>query len=504
MDAELGGTLSNCDRLLQDAPVESIRRRSCWCPTVRLSAILVKSQFRGLPAWRPREQYCVMKSPCFSKALLLLLLAAAAGALPSWGETVKDREGAVRNDRAALEKNARWLYNDWRAALAEGKKSGKPVLVVLRCVPCIACSGIDAQVLLEETELKPVMDQFVCVRVINANDLDLSLFQFDYDLSFSVLFFNGDGTLYGRYSSWTHQKNAQDKTTAAFRAAMEGALALHRGYPDNRSSLAGKLGPKSAFKTPIDIPTPSGKYKVELDWSGKVVPSCVHCHQIGDALRLSHRNRKEAMPQELIYPWPAPEAIGLTLAADRAARVESVAAGSIAAGAGFQSGDDLVSLEGQPLLSVADVSWVLHRAGSETLRAEVMRAGERRALTLEFPAGWRSKVDISRRAGTWGFRAMALGGLQLEALTEDLRAARGLQSGDLGLLVKHAGEYGKHAAAKKAGFQKGDVIVTLDGISGRLSESELIGRLLERPAGDKVKAVVLRGETRSELMLPVQ
>ncbi len=445
-----------------------------------------------------------MKSPCFHKALLLVLLAFAAGALPSLSQAVKDREGAVRNDKAAMEQNSRWLYNDWRAALAEGKRTGKPVMVVLRCVPCIACSGIDAQVLLEETELKPVMDQFVRVRVINANDLDLSLFQFDYDLSFSVLFFNGDGSLYGRYGSWTHQKNAQDKTTAGFRAAMEGALALHRGYPGNRASLAGKLGPKPAFKTPIDIPTLSGKYKVELDWSGKVVPSCVHCHQIGDALRLNLRNRKEAIPQELIYPWPAPEAVGLTLAADRAARVESVAPGSIAAAAGFQRGDDVVSLEGQPLLSTADVSWVLHRAGGEALRAEVLRDGERRGLTLKLSDGWRSKVDISRRVGAWGFRAMALGGLQLESLPDDVRAARGLQAEELGLVVKHAGEYGKHAAAKKAGFQKGDVIVSLEGIKGRLTESELIGRLLERPAGDKVKAVVLRGETRSELLLPVQ
>ena len=74
--------------------------------------------------------------------------------------------------------------------------------MVLRCVPCLACAGIDAQVLLQETELAPLLDQFVCVRVINANALDLSLFQFDYDLSFSTLFFNGDGTVYGRYGSW--------------------------------------------------------------------------------------------------------------------------------------------------------------------------------------------------------------------------------------------------------------------------------------------------------------
>src|SRR6476660_5396155 len=91
-----------------------------------------------------------------------------------FAETVKDREGAVRDDRAAMEKDARWLYNDFQKGFAEGKRTGKPVLVVLRCIPCLACSGIDAQVLLQDSDLTPLLDQFVCVRVINANTLDLS------------------------------------------------------------------------------------------------------------------------------------------------------------------------------------------------------------------------------------------------------------------------------------------------------------------------------------------
>ena len=105
---------------------------------------------------------------------------------------------------------------------------------MLRCVPCLSCTGIDAQVL-EEKELIPLLDQFVCVRVINANALDLSLFQFDYDLSFSTLFFNGDGTIYGRSGSWTHQHDPMNKTTAGFRSTLESALAIHRVFPANKA-----------------------------------------------------------------------------------------------------------------------------------------------------------------------------------------------------------------------------------------------------------------------------
>ena len=40
--------------------------------------------------------------------------------------------------RSALGDNAlagTWIYDDLEAGVAEGKKSGKPLLVVLRCVP---------------------------------------------------------------------------------------------------------------------------------------------------------------------------------------------------------------------------------------------------------------------------------------------------------------------------------------------------------------------------------
>ena len=88
----------------------------------------------------------------------------------------------MRNDRATLEYDARWIYNDVERGFAEAKRTGKPLLAVLRCVPCLSCAGIDASVL-EAKSLAPLLDQFVCVRIINANALDLSLFQFDYDLS---------------------------------------------------------------------------------------------------------------------------------------------------------------------------------------------------------------------------------------------------------------------------------------------------------------------------------
>ena len=169
-------------------------------------------------------------------------------------------------------------------------------------------------------------------------------------------------------------------------------------------------------------------------------------------------------------------------------------------------GDDIITLAGQPLVSIADVSWVLHRAPEAgTLAASVRRGGMEKPLTIELPKDWRRRADISRRVGTWPMRAMAFGGLVLEDLSDEERGRRTLSKEDLGLFIKAVGQYGKHATAKNAGFQKDDVIVSIDGWSKRASESEMIGHLLRtRMPGEQVKATVLRGDQRVELTLPMQ
>ena len=422
-----------------------------------------------------------------------------------FADAVKDREGAVRGDKAAMENDKRWIYNDWERGFEQAKWSHKPLLVVLRCVPCLACQGIDASVL-TEPGLAPLLDQFVCVRLINANTLDLSLFQVDYDLSFSAVMFNGDGTVYGRYGSWKHQKDPKEKDTASFKAALTAALAIHRNYPDNKAALAGKQGAPMPFRTTTEIPELAKKYKRDLDWQGKVVPSCVHCHQVGDGVRAFYRGQKRPIPTEWIFPWPAPEAIGVTLASDRAARIDSVAGGSVAAKAGLKAGDEIVSLARQPLVSAADFSWVLHRApAAGTLPAVVKRGGSEESLQLALPAGWREKSGDPRRVGTWAMRGMATGGLALEDLPDDARAARGLGKQDLALLVKFVGQYGSHAAAKNAGFRKDDVLVQVAGLKSRLSEGEMIGELLQKHfPGEKLRTTVLRGAERIDLQLPMQ
>ena len=74
------------------------------------------------------------------------------------------------------------------------------------------------------------------VRMVQGNGMDLSLFQFDYDLTFSVFFMNPDKTIYGRYGTRAEFENAaKDISIESFKQALEGALALHKAYPKNKT-----------------------------------------------------------------------------------------------------------------------------------------------------------------------------------------------------------------------------------------------------------------------------
>jgi hypothetical protein len=96
----------------------------------------------------------------------------------------QDREKKVRDDRLTVEEDGYWIYNDLPKAFDEAKKTGKPLLVAIRCIPCEACAKLDAQVVSRDPVVRKLLDEFVCVRIVQANGLDLSLFQYDYDLSF--------------------------------------------------------------------------------------------------------------------------------------------------------------------------------------------------------------------------------------------------------------------------------------------------------------------------------
>lgn len=415
------------------------------------------------------------------------------------------REKKVRDDKVKVEKDGFWIYNDLPKAMAEAKKDGKPLVVALRCIPCEECVKLDDDLVDKDESIRPLLEKFTRVRVVSTNGLDLSTFQYDTDQSFAVFFLNVDGTIYGRFGTRSHRTNwVGDVSLPGLAEALKGALELHAGYPKNKDSLAGKRGPAPPHPVPEKFPSLT-KYKPEIDYKGNVVQSCIHCHQIGDAVREEYRKKKEPLPDDVLFPYPHPKSQGLILDPKTKATVKEVTKDSVAEKAGFKVGDEIKTLAGQPLLSVADVQWVLHNTPAKggKVSVEVVRDGKPTTLTLTLPTGWREADDISWRVSSWGMRRMATGGMKLDVVEGDRPA--GVPKTGMALKAAHVGEYGAHAVAKNAGFKKDDVIVSFDGKTDLLRETDLFAHAMRsKKPGDKVAVSIVRGGKTMELTLPMQ
>lgn len=361
----------------------------------------------------------------------------------------------------------------------------------------MACSGFDGQVVRHDTRIEDLLKKFVCVRLVQGNDLDLTLFQFDYDLTFAAFFLNADRTVYGRFGSRSDMKNAEkDISVEGFRKALAAALELHKAYPKNKAILAGKQPLPVEKKRPEEYASLAGKYKATIDYEGKPAASCMHCHQVREAERVSYRSENKPIPDQSLYPWPMPTAIGLSLDPKEKAQVTEVAPGSVAAQAGLRAGDEILTLNRQPIISTADLQWVLHNSVEPTtLDAVVLRRGKSVDLQIALPKDWRVKSDIAWRATTWDLRRMALGGLVL----------KNDGGPNIALRVDYVGQYNEHAVGKRAGFKKDDVIVKVDNETRAMTEGELLRYLLQNKfKGEKVPFTVMRGGEKVELTLPMQ
>ncbi len=426
----------------------------------------------------------------FSPALcfgLLFGLSLPVAAQQTLREEVKDIETA-----------AHWIYDDLPKAMAAAKESGKPLLVVLRCVPCPPGKALDLQVMQPDQALEALEKKFVCVRIIQTKGLDLKLFAYDYDMSWAAMFLTADGAVLGRYGTRNASGPGSDSllSAAGFRLAAERALKLHAGYPANKAQLAGKLAKSADYAKPEEIPGLQDRAQ-----GATTRKNCIHCHMVRE---FAIRAKWEAgtLKAEDLYVYPMPQRIGLMLDVDDGLLVKSVAQGSLAAAAGLAAGDELVSINGQPLISTADAQWALHTSPSEgsiTVTLKRDGAGQTLEKEVKLSGDWKES-DLTWRASSWyGLRQ----GVKFEPLSAADREKQGIAEGNLALAIR--GMFGKNGPKlQQAGLKVSDVIVAIDGKATNLNESQFLAQLrLNYGPKDSVKFTILRGDKRQDITVPL-
>jgi serine protease Do len=323
-----------------------------------------------------------------------------------------------------------------------------------------------------------VARHFVLVRLPRIEDVDLHLFDFDFDLTWAGFFLNADERIYGRYGSRDASGPDGRQSLNGLRYALQSAWEAHQRLP----------------ATPDDVP-PRERLRI-LDFPAgplAAAQSCIHCHQVNE-IRRAALQKNGQWNRDDVWVYPLPENIGLVLDVDRGDRVQSVVPASPASRVGLAAGDLLETIDDVPIASIADVKHGLHRAPSEgELRVNWRRGTERLSGKLLLAEGWR-KTNITWRPSV--LELLPATGLWGSDLTEDEKLALGLAANRLAFR-QHARV---HANAQAAGVQAGDIIL---GINGQLLEMTMFGFLgyirQNYLIGDQVTLNVLRDGRRVDL-----
>ena len=155
------------------------------------------------------------------------------------------------------------------------------------------------------------MDLFVCVRVTKISNLDQSLFQFDKNLTFAILFMNANMDVYGRYGTRagggfiaanrperdTHFLATKDISRESLRKAMEKALQFHEVWKKDNKKVSQILSPtlgSSYLDQPLRKPATPRFPRSN---------GCIHCHQVAEREVGHYWNRRKPVPDEILWGY---------------------------------------------------------------------------------------------------------------------------------------------------------------------------------------------------------
>jgi hypothetical protein len=389
-----------------------------------------------------------------------------------------------------------WVYNDIPAAMTEARRTGKPLFVTFRCVPCRDCAAFDADVANGSERVRAfAKDRFVSVRQVEMKGVDLSQFQFDYDLNWAAMFLNADGTVYARYGTQSAEGSDAFNSIEGLLATMQRVLDLHASYPQNRADLEGKRGKAKPVADALQLPglRNPAKYAQETTRS-----NCIHCHNIHDAEHLHALQRGEWTPA-MMWKYPLPDQVGLQIDRRSGVKIAKVRPGSAAASVGLQVGEEILRMNGQRITSIADMQWVLHPLAAEGAEVEIEGSVSGRHR-LQLGKGWRES-DFSWRGSMWNAPPRLQ--VWLPELTSEQAGKLGLPAGDGALEVRWInleGPGGRQAQAD--GLREKDIVVALAGMPIRMDSKQFNAYLkLHYKVGGRLPLTVLRDGKRVELSL---
>ena len=318
----------------------------------------------------------------------------------------------------------------------------------------------------------------VPVRLVSLKGVDLSLFDFDFEQTLTVLLMDPSGNTHFR---WT----ASDDDPTALAGLKD---LLLRKWPIGKGR-----NPTKAPRTLADNP----RFRQTKRFS----EACWHCHYAADAGVADARARPD-FDKASLYRYPPPATWGLAIAGAGSTRVKSVSPGSVAASAGLQAGDVLRRIDRRPVNTIADIRFAFDRIpkDQDSARIELERGGQKIERTAKLTAGWRA-YDISDRPSQ-GMVPPILG-IWEERLEPEERTRLRIPTDQLALKVSFLFP-GERWVASRGELKIGDVVVGVDGkplpdMNARQFHTWV---RMNRNVGETLRLDIIRDGSRRTLDVP--
>ena len=306
------------------------------------------------------------------------------------------------------------------------------------------------------------------LRIVDMSNVDVALFEFDFDLTFSVFVLNHEKNIYLRYGGRDDRSPDSYLSENSLAHALESGLKVHDDWKQGKLKLA---------PPPKPVPATSYPRLKKIVEQG----NCIHCHQVADV----KSRAMVALPtfnkttDSFIYPDPGN--LGLEIDPDFGNKLK--AASGAAKAAGLKAGDTVSAVGGHRVHTFGDLQYALHKLDTDAESVTIATAARpNEAITMQLPEHWRV-TDLNRR--NIGHRLTPFPGFWSKTLSAEQKQELGLRPDGFASQVT---KFWVNTNGKKAGMREGDIVYAVGGVeTSPIARNAMIYIRMHHKSGDEVQ-----------------
>lgn len=329
-----------------------------------------------------------------------------------------------------------------------------------------------------------LLSQYVCARITRMDEIDVGLFDRDWNNTLYYFMMNADEQIYMRYGGRDARSPDSYLNLSSLERALEKGLELDRQYQKGELKKADR--PKPLF--PREIPL-----LVERTIARN---ACVECHLIGDYLNVHREQDGKLDKLTHMYRSPDIRTLGIELDVPKGLVVKEVR--DAAAAAGMTPGDRLAAINGTPVWTFGDLQYHYDEVNrnAERIQMTVDRAGTLIDLSIALPERW-WWTDLTFRQWTIEPRVY----FDSVSLTDQEKRDQNLvERGGFASKVRRVDMFAE--MTKSHELRVGDIVFGVDGVQrDEVANTAELFIKLRKTAGETVTLDVIRDGKRLQMKL---